>query len=42
MHLIKDRLKARFVDFTNRNFRGYLLDKNQPYNMYLRAGIGGL
>ena len=27
------------VDFTKKDFNGYLINKNQPYNMYLKIGI---
>lgn len=29
------------MDFDSKKFNGYLIDKNQPYNMYLKVGIGG-
>ena len=30
----------RLIDFTGPKFEGYLFDTHEPYNMYLRAGIG--
>ena len=29
------------VDVDHPHFQGYLIDKNQPYNIYLKCGIGG-
>ena len=36
----KSDLKSVLVDFTKKEFKGYLVDNVQPFNMYLKAGIG--
>jgi hypothetical protein len=36
----KSEMKSVLVDFTKKEFRGYLVDNMQPFNMYLKAGIG--
>jgi hypothetical protein len=35
-------LTERLVTIESENFSGYLVDNFQPYNMYLKAGIGSM
>lgn len=32
--------KNVLIDFTKKEFRGYMVDNVQPFNMYLKGGIG--
>ncbi len=39
--ILRDLDKKKYlVDHTKKGFKGYLVDTYQPYNMYLRIGIG--
>ena len=40
LFLYKDKLNSVLVNDDSKDFNGYLVDKSQPYNMYLRVGIG--
>ncbi|CAF0798153.1 unnamed protein product [Brachionus calyciflorus] len=34
-----DEILIKYTDFHEKGFSGYLVDRNQPYNMYLTVGI---